>query len=110
MGYIRGLVHGTVIGTIAGLCIAPQPGVRTREQLSAFGHAARDAYGIAEQTVRKVAPYAEVAVATVRRSIDKATDKSADSAETTGRRANGYSHSTSTSKTTTSSTTSTPPT
>jgi hypothetical protein len=33
MGYIRGLIHGAVIGTIVGVCIAPQEGRRTREQL-----------------------------------------------------------------------------
>src|SRR4051794_14491639 len=62
MGYIRGAVHGTIAGTILGICIAPQPGKRTREQLSAFGSAAREGYGLAEKTYHQVAPLAGAAV------------------------------------------------
>ena len=56
MGYIRGLVHGVVAGTVLGICIAPQPGDRTRAQLSAFGKAAGEAVEVAQRTVRQVAP------------------------------------------------------
>ena len=59
MGYLRGVIHGTVIGTVAGLCIAPQTGKRTREQLSSFGDVAKDSYHVAEQAVRKVTPLAK---------------------------------------------------
>src|SRR4051812_23383115 len=62
MGYIRGLVHGSFAGTIFGICIAPQPGKRTREQLSAFGNAAREGYGLAEKTYQQIAPLAGAAV------------------------------------------------
>ncbi len=56
MGYIRGLVHGAVIGTVVGLCVAPQTGRKTRDQLSTFGRAAKDGYGVAERTIRRVTP------------------------------------------------------
>ena len=68
MGYLRGLVHGTVVGTVVGLCLAPQTGKKTREQLSSFGSAARDGYGVAQKTVRQVAPLAGAAAAIVRRN------------------------------------------
>ena len=72
MGYIRGIVHGTVAGTIVGICIAPQPGKRTREQLSAFGNAARESYGLAEKTYRQVAPLAGAAVHIIRGQFGQA--------------------------------------
>ena len=77
MGYVRGFVHGGVTGVVVGLCIAPQPGTKTRQQLAAFGAAARDGYQVAERTVRRVAPFAGAAaelarqqVASVRRDAD----------------------------------------
>ena len=72
MGYIRGLVHGTVVGTVVGICIAPQQGKRTREQLSAFGSAAKEGYGLAEKTVHSVAPFANAAFQVVKNQLSHA--------------------------------------
>lgn len=79
MGYIRGFVHGAVAGTVVGICVAPQPGERTRQQLAAFGRAAREGYDVAQRTVKQVAPVvsgvAQVAreqVARARRAEDDA--------------------------------------
>ena len=33
MGYFRGLMHGAAVGTVVGLCIAPQTGDKTRAQI-----------------------------------------------------------------------------
>ena len=71
MGYVRGFVHGTVVGTVVGLCIAPQPGRRTREQLQAFGAAAREGYGVAEKTVRRMAPLASTAAHIARQQAER---------------------------------------
>lgn len=71
MGYIRGFVHGSVVGVVAGICIAPQPGTRTRQQLGAFGAAARDGYQVAERTFRRVAPFASVAATLARQQVEK---------------------------------------
>jgi gas vesicle protein len=30
MGYFRGLMHGAAVGTVIGLCVAPQTGDKTR--------------------------------------------------------------------------------
>lgn len=57
MGYIRGFVHGAVTGAVVGICVAPQPGDKTRQQLAAFGRAAREGYDVAQRTVKQVAPY-----------------------------------------------------
>lgn len=72
MGYIRGFVHGAVAGTVVGLCIAPQEGVKTRAQLAAFSKAAREGYGVAEKTVRQVAPFATAAASIARDQLQKA--------------------------------------
>jgi len=72
MGYIRGFVHGTIAGTVVGLCVAPQEGVRTRAQLTAFSRAAREGYGVAEKTVRQVAPIASAAATMAREQIQRA--------------------------------------
>ena len=71
MGYIRGFVHGSVVGVVAGLCVAPQPGTKTRQQLAAFGAAAKDGYQVAERTVRRVAPFASAAADLARHQVDK---------------------------------------
>jgi len=42
MGYINGFVKGIVIGTIAGVFLAPQPGGKTRDQIRRFLSGARD--------------------------------------------------------------------
>jgi gas vesicle protein len=69
MGYVRGFVHGGVAGVVVGLCIAPQPGPKTRQQLAAFGAAARDGYQVAERTVRRVAPFAGAAAELARQQV-----------------------------------------
>lgn len=71
MGYIRGFVHGGVVGAVAGLCMAPQPGIKTRQQLAAFGTAARDSYDVAERTVRRVAPFATAAADMARQQVER---------------------------------------
>ena len=78
MGYIRGVVHGAIAGTVLGICIAPQPGEKTRQQLAAFGRAARDGYDVAQRTAKQVAPVVSAAahmakeqVAKVRRAEDE---------------------------------------
>ncbi|MGI8847972.1 MAG: hypothetical protein ACR2GX_06895 [Candidatus Dormibacteria bacterium] len=72
MGYIRGFVHGTVVGTVVGLCVAPQTGDKTRAQLAGFGRAAREGYGVAEKTVRQVAPMAGAAASLAREQLGRA--------------------------------------
>lgn len=69
MGYVRGFVHGGVAGVVVGLCIAPQPGTKTRQQLASFGAAARDGYQVAERTVRRVAPFAGAAAELARQQV-----------------------------------------
>jgi gas vesicle protein len=71
MGYVRGFVHGGVAGIVVGLCVAPQPGTKTRQQLAAFGAAARDGYQVAERTVRRVAPFASAAADVARHQVEK---------------------------------------
>jgi gas vesicle protein len=71
MGYVRGFVHGGAVGVVVGLCIAPQPGTKTRQQLAAFGAAARDGYQVAERTVRRIAPFASAAADMARSQVDK---------------------------------------
>jgi gas vesicle protein len=78
MGYIRGFVHGSVIGVVAGLCVAPQPGSKTRQQLAACGAAARDGYQAAERTVRRVAPFASAAADVARHQVEKVRHDDAD--------------------------------
>jgi gas vesicle protein len=69
MGYVRGVVHGTVIGTVVGICIAPQQGKSTREQLSAFGTAAKEGYGLAGKTVNIITPFANAAFQVIRNQL-----------------------------------------
>ncbi len=69
MGYIRGFVHGVVTGTIVGMCVAPQSGERTRAQLGAFGHAARESYDVASRTVRQIAPVVTGAASVARSQV-----------------------------------------
>ena len=71
MGYVRGFIHGGVIGAVAGICVAPQPGIKTRQQLAAFGAAAKDGYQVAERTVRRVAPFASAAAGMARHQVEK---------------------------------------
>ena len=84
MGYVRGFVHGGVAGVVVGLCIAPQPGTKTRQQLAAFGAAARDGYQVAERTVRRVAPFAGAAAELARQQVGKARHEDEDSVAVEG--------------------------
>ncbi len=67
MAYFRGLVHGAALGTVIGLCIAPQTGDRTRTQLRAAGLAARNGAIATTRAMRKAAPMASGAVHVVAR-------------------------------------------
>jgi gas vesicle protein len=71
MGYIKGLVHGAVVGTLVGLWVAPQSGERTRAQLRAFGKAARDGIDTAQRTAQHVAPVVRGAAALAREQIER---------------------------------------
>ena len=71
MGYVRGFLHGSVVGAVVGICVAPQPGDKTRQQLAAFGAAARDGYQVAERTVRRVVPFASAAAGVARPPVEK---------------------------------------
>lgn len=84
MGYVRGFVHGGVAGVVVGLCIAPQPGTKTRQQLAAFGAAARDGYEVAERTIRRVAPIAGAAAELARHRGDKARHEDDESVSVEG--------------------------
>ncbi len=68
MAYFRGLVHGAAIGTVVGLCIAPQTGERTRAQLRAAGEAARNGAIATTRALQKAAPVASSAVHVVARA------------------------------------------
>ena len=61
MGYFRGVIHGMAIGTVVGICIAPQEGTRTREQLARAAEQARSGMQRAQETARSMAPKAQVA-------------------------------------------------
>ncbi len=84
MGYVRGFVHGGVAGVVVGLCIAPQPGPKTRQQLAAFGAAARDGYQVAERTVRRVAPFAGAAAELARQQVSSVRRDADDAVSTEG--------------------------
>jgi gas vesicle protein len=70
MGYLRGALHGVVVGTVAGLCIAPQEGRRTREQLSGFINGAQRTARFARRAVEKVAPQVGGAAVAVKHQVD----------------------------------------
>ena len=54
MGYIRGFIHGAAVGTVVGLCVAPQTGAKTRRQLAAMAQAAESGYRSAEEMVKSI--------------------------------------------------------
>ena len=56
MGYIRGLVHGAIVGTAIGISIAPQPGERTRAQLKEAGKVVRTGLQVTRHAMQRVAP------------------------------------------------------
>jgi hypothetical protein len=59
MGYFRGFIHGTVVGTAAGLCLAPREGAATRAQLRAAAATFRGGLARAQDTATRVAPVVE---------------------------------------------------
>jgi gas vesicle protein len=65
MGYFRGVIHGMAVGTVIGLCIAPQEGARTRAQVQRAVQQARSGVQRAQSTARTVMPVAQTAVRTV---------------------------------------------
>jgi gas vesicle protein len=67
MGYIRGFVHGAAVGTVVGLCIAPQTGDRTRAQLREAAKGVREGVDVASRALGRVAPVATSAVQAVER-------------------------------------------
>jgi gas vesicle protein len=62
MAYIRGLMHGAVLGTAVGLCVAPQTGDKTRAQLRVMAAAAREGAMTTGRALNKAKPMASGAV------------------------------------------------
>ena len=62
MAYIRGFVHGAVVGTAIGLCVAPQTGDKTRAQLRVARAAAREGVITAGRALQRARPMASSAV------------------------------------------------
>jgi gas vesicle protein len=62
MGYIRGLMHGAVVGTAIGLCVAPQTGEKTRAQLRMAAAVARGGAITTGRTLSRAKPMASGAV------------------------------------------------
>ena len=59
MGYMRGFIHGAVVGAAAGLCLAPQDGERTRAQLRTTAESLRGGIKSAQDTAARMAPVVE---------------------------------------------------
>lgn len=77
MGYIRGLVHGAAVGTVIGLCVAPQTGDKTRAQLRVAAAAAREGAMTTGRALSRAKPMASGAVhmvATARHRGEHATN------------------------------------
>jgi gas vesicle protein len=80
MGYIRGLMHGAVVGTAIGLCDAPQTGDKTRAQLRVAAAAAREGAITTGRALSRAKPMASGAahlVATARHRSEHATNGTA---------------------------------
>jgi gas vesicle protein len=99
MGYIRGVVHGAIAGTVLGICIAPQPGEKTRQQLAAFGRAAHDGYDVAQRTAKQMAPVVSAAAHMAKEQVAKVrhSDEDSDAVSVEGNvrihaDGNGHSH------------------
>ena len=62
MGYVRGFMHGAAVGTVIGLCVAPQTGDKTRAQLRVLTAAAREGAMATQRTLSRAMPIASGAV------------------------------------------------
>lgn len=71
MGYVRGFIHGAIAGTAIGVCVAPQPGSRTRAQLSGCAGAAQNCFQVARRTAQRVAPLAASAASAAREKVER---------------------------------------
>lgn len=71
MGYVRGFIHGAIAGTAIGVCVAPQPGSRTRAQLSGLAEAAQSCFHVARRTAQRVAPLAAGAASAAREKVER---------------------------------------
>jgi gas vesicle protein len=61
MAYIRGFMHGAVVGTVIGLCVAPQTGDKTRAQLRVIKDAAREGAITTGRALQRARPMASTA-------------------------------------------------
>ena len=80
MGYLRGFMHGAAVGTVVGLCVAPQTGDKTRAQLRVLTAAAREGAMTTGRTLSRAKPMASGAahlVATARRRGEHAANGTA---------------------------------
>ncbi len=80
MGYFRGLMHGAAVGTVVGLCVAPQTGDKTRAQLRLMATAAREGAMTTGRALSKAKPVATGAahlVATARHRGEHAANGTA---------------------------------
>ncbi|MFN2451024.1 MAG: YtxH domain-containing protein [Candidatus Dormibacteria bacterium] len=75
MGYLKGFIHGAAIGTAVGICVAPQPGRKTREQVSSFAGSASGAAAKAQDAARQAAPFVQSAASTVVGAASSVKDK-----------------------------------
>ncbi len=86
MGYIRGLVHGTAVGTVVGLCVAPQTGDKTRAQLRWLRAAAREGCDTTGRALQRAKPMASGAVQLVASARHRGEHAANGTASTTGAR------------------------
>lgn len=70
MSYLRGVLHGLVVGTAIGICLAPQEGARTRAQLARAVDALRGGVERAQDSARRVAPTVQGAVQVVGGAVE----------------------------------------
>jgi gas vesicle protein len=63
VGYLRGVIHGALIGSVVGLLYAPKPGIETRKdvsmQLEKLRGQAQPMIDQAQTTIEKARPQAE---------------------------------------------------
>ena len=80
MGYLRGFMHGAAVGTVVGLCVAPQTGDKTRAQLRVLTAAAREGAMTTGRALSRAKPMASGAahlVATARHRGEHAANGTA---------------------------------